>query len=138
MIKSKVKKIVFSKKKANNIKLLVIDDSEFMRMIIKKVLDINGFKNVIYLSSGNDAINLVSKYNPDIVLLDINMPEIDGFETLKNIKKQNKNIKCIIISSIDQKYTVDKAYKLGATGYLKKPFDEKELINIIKKNTGIE
>ncbi len=120
----------------NEKEILIVDDSEFMRILIKRVLNNAGFKNIIKTSSGDEAKKLLKTEKPNLVLLDLNMPNSSGFDVLKFVNEEKLKIKCIIVSSIAQQYTIDEAYKLGAVGYIKKPFDEEELIKLVNENLG--
>ncbi|NLK63312.1 MAG: DUF2225 domain-containing protein [Fusobacteria bacterium] len=111
---------------------LIVDDSKLFVKTLEKIVE--SFSDKIYTASnGEEAIKIVKKEKIDIVTLDIEMPGINGIETLKKIKKLNKNIEVIMISSKQDSKTIVEALKLGAINYLLKPLDKDKLINIIKK-----
>ncbi|MFH1259103.1 MAG: response regulator [Elusimicrobiota bacterium] len=117
-------------------KILVIDDETFIREFFQKALTRDGY-NVILASSGYEGINKVQLENPDLVLLDIKMPGLDGLETLKQIKAANKNIPVIMLSAYVCADTNLETTKLGAYDSLAKPFDLDE-IKVILENAIAE
>ena len=102
--------------------VLVADDDATHRKVIQKVLEESGFR-VVTAPNGKAAIDQVAKFNPDVVLLDVEMPEIDGFSICKIIRarKTDREIPIFIITSRDDEESVQRAYKLGATDFLTKP-----------------
>jgi DNA-binding NtrC family response regulator len=115
-------------------KILIVDDDESIRGYISRLLNMSGFE-VITASSGKDALNLL-KVNPDVavVLLDILMPDMDGLETLTEIKKASKELPVIMLSALGQTGIIVKAMRAGASDYLVKPFEEEELELAISKS----
>jgi two-component system, NtrC family, response regulator AtoC len=115
-------------------KILIVDDDESIRGYISRLLNMSGFE-VITASSGKDALNLL-KVNPDVavVLLDILMPDMDGLETLSEIKKASKELPVIMLSALGQTGIIVKAMRAGASDYLVKPFEEEELELAISKS----
>ncbi len=112
-------------------KILVIDDEMFICEFFQKALTRDGY-NVILASNGYEGINKVRLETPDLVLLDIKMPGLDGLETLKQIKAANKNIPVIMLSAYVSAVTNLEATKLGAYDSLAKPFDLDEIKVIIE------
>ena len=102
--------------------VLIADDDATHRLVIQKVLEESGFR-VITAPNGKDAIDQVAKYNPDVVLLDVEMPEMDGFAACEIIRarKTDREIPIFIITSRDDDESVERAYELGATDFLTKP-----------------
>lgn len=115
-------------------KVLIVDDAYFMRGLIKKELIGFGCEVVGEAKNGKDAINLYKKLNPDIVTMDIHMPELDGLEAIRKIKEINPSAKILVITG-DFESEV-KAFKAGATDFLRKPFQPAflwtKIENIIK------
>ena len=112
------------------IKILIADDSSFMRNILKSILQAQGFSNFVECSNGKECIKEFRSEKPDLVLLDIVMPEVDGLGVLRNI---GTTAKVIIVSAIGQDQMIEEAKKLGAQGYVVKPFDKKKVIEEIEK-----
>jgi two-component system, chemotaxis family, chemotaxis protein CheY len=113
-------------------KILITDDSQFMRGILKDLMSSEGHV-CIEAEDGNEAIKKVEQEKPDLVLLDIIMPELDGIEVLKKIGKETK---IIVISAVGQEKMVEEAKVLGAADYIVKPFDNKKVLETIKKVAG--
>jgi len=117
-------------------KILVTDDSAFMSLIIKKLLGEKGYWDTIDATSGREAIDLYEKHKPDLVLLDIIMPGIDGLNALKKIMEIDKKAKVIMITAVGQEEIMKECRKIGAVGYIIKPFKEKQVLETIKKIIG--
>jgi len=110
---------------------LVADDSKFMRMLITRLVLMCGVKNVVEASNGKEVLEKCKK--PNLIFLDINMPELDGLQTLKKIKKINPSAKVIIISAIGQEDTVKEALQEGAEEYITKPFSQENFLKTVKR-----
>lgn len=109
-------------------KLLICDDSMLIRLQLKNFIT-EKFKDytVLEAKNGAEALELYKKENPDLVVMDIVMPEMDGIECLRNIKLINKHSKVLILSSVGNKEILKEALKAGADNFLQKPWSE-ELI----------
>lgn len=125
----------------DKIKLLIVDDEEGIVDWLKRAYLEKGF-DTFGVTDGMKAIEVYEKEHPEITLIDIHMPfsPIDGIETLKRIKKINKNAICIMVTRIDQKEKIKAARDLGALHYIPKPLTMGELdeavneaVDIIKK-----
>ena len=112
------------------IKILVCDDSSFMRKVLMDILQKEGFKNFVEAGNGKEAIAMYNSEKPDLVLLDIMMPEASGIEVLQQI---GATATAIVISAIGQESMIDDAKKNGAKGYLIKPFENEKVIAEITK-----
>ena len=106
---------------------VVIDDNELIRDSIKKMLNNIGYKVIGEASDGKEGLKVYKELNPDIVIMDIVMPKMDGFECLKRIKSYDENSKVLIISAIKHKAIMIKALEYGADNYLTKPLNEEDL-----------
>ncbi len=102
---------------------LIADDSQFARRSIAGVVSKLGGSIVGEAANGIDAVDQYSRFRPDLVLLDITMPRLDGIDTLSRIMEQNRDAKVIIISSVGNKEMVWKAIGLGARSFLTKPYN---------------
>ena len=114
-------------------KILLVDDSTFMRTILKDILHQSKYKDaeIIEAANGEEAITKYNEANPDLILLDIIMPGKAGMAVLKDIGTVANAI--IIISSIDQPKIIEEAKSLGAKGYIVKPYDANEVIEALNK-----
>jgi two-component system, NtrC family, response regulator AtoC len=113
--------------------ILVVDDEEGIRNYLKTLLRLKGYE-VSTVASGSEAIEyFTSNPPPSLILMDILMPEVDGLETLKRLRKAEKDLPVIMLSCIGETRTIVEAMRSGATDYLNKPFEEAELeIAILK------
>ena len=105
--------------------LLVVDDEPFNHTLIKRLLDAEGYTNVSFAENGRQALDMMLENEFDIVLLDIEMPELDGFEVLGSIKADlnHRHIPVIMISGVEDSESIAKCIELGAEDYLAKPFN---------------
>lgn len=119
---------------SDKIKILVVDDDDSIRRYIAKLLTQNGY-DVSTVSNGKDAVNELRRgAEVSLVILDILMPEMDGLETLAEIRKLSGDIPILMLSALGQTNIIVKAMKAGATDYLVKPFEEEELELAITKS----
>jgi two-component system chemotaxis response regulator CheY len=114
-------------------KLLIVDDSSVMRRSIERNLKNYDLEIVGTASNGLEAIDMIKKTNPDVVTLDITMPEMDGLDCLDKIMEINSNIKVMIITALADKLTGLQALDKGARGYLHKPVTEEDLVRAFNK-----
>jgi len=116
--------------------ILVVDDAVFMRMMIKDVLTKNGHNVIGEAVDGNDAVNKAEELKPDLITLDITMPELDGVGALRLIKKNNPNAKVIMCSAMGQQSMVIEAIQAGAKDFIVKPFQADRVIEAVAKVLG--
>lgn len=114
-------------------KILIVDDAAFMRMMIKDILSKNGFEVVGEAADGNQAVEKFKELNPDLVTMDITMPEKDGIAALKEIKGIDSNAKIIMCSAMGQQAMVIDAIQAGAKDFIVKPFQADRVIEAIQK-----
>ena len=114
------------------IEVLIVDDSKFMRNIIKKALEREEFKVVAEACSGEKAIELYKKIEPDIITMDLTMPGIGGLEALKKLKEIDSDVRVIICSAMSQEPLVIEAMRLGAKEFIVKPFSEDRIIRAVR------
>ena len=117
-------------------KILIVDDAAFMRMMIKDILEKNGFEVVGEANNGVKAVELYKKEKPDVVTMDITMPDMDGIEAVKAIKAFDPGAKIIMCSAMGQQTMVMDAIKAGARDFIVKPFQPDRVLEAIKKITG--
>ncbi|HET7579073.1 MAG TPA: response regulator [Bacillales bacterium] len=114
-------------------KILIVDDAAFMRMMIKDILTKNGFEIAEEASDGSEAIEKFKETSPDLVTMDITMPEMDGITALKEIKKLDASAKVIMCSAMGQQAMVIDAIQAGAKDFIVKPFQAERVIEAIQK-----
>lgn len=105
-------------------KVLVVDDAAFMRLSLKMLLEKSGFDVVGEAENGLKAIQLYKQLKPDIVTMDLTMPEMGGIDAIKMIKAIDNNAKIIVISSMGHEILVREAIVAGAVSFIVKPFKE--------------
>lgn len=114
--------------------ILLVDDAAFMRMMLKNIIDkIDGFEVISEASDGREAIEKYTELFPDIVLMDITMPEMEGTEAVKKICSIDENAKIIMVSAMGQQPIVIKAIKAGAKNFIVKPFREDKIKNALEQ-----
>ena len=116
--------------------VLIVDDAAFMRMAIRTMLEKHGFQIVGEAENGAVGVKKYKECNPDIVTLDITMPEMDGIQALKEIRKHDPNAKVIMISAMGQECMVKEAVMNGAKTFIVKPFKEDHILQTITKIAG--
>ncbi|MBO5033416.1 MAG: response regulator [Lachnospiraceae bacterium] len=114
-------------------KVLIVDDAAFMRMTIKKMLEAHGHTAAGEAANGVEAVKKFMELKPDVVLLDITMPEMNGVEALKRIKEADPSARVIICSAMGQQAMVAQAIQYGAKDFIVKPFEEDRLIASVDK-----
>jgi len=112
-------------------RVLVVDDADFMRYTIKLILNKNGFNVVGEAGNGNEAIIKYMELKPDIVTMDITMPEMSGLEALKNIMKLDSKAKVVMVSAMGQELMVREAIMSGAKSFIIKPFKDEHVIKTL-------
>jgi two-component system chemotaxis response regulator CheY len=114
-------------------KVLIVDDAAFMRISIKNALTKNGFEVVGEAENGAVAVEKYRELNPDVVTMDITMPEMSGLDALKKIISQDPKAQIIMVSAMGQEAMVRDAVLSGAKGFIVKPFKEEGLLSALKK-----
>ncbi|OUM98785.1 MAG: two-component system response regulator [Paenibacillaceae bacterium ZCTH02-B3] len=117
-------------------RILIVDDAAFMRMMIRDILTKNGYEVVGEAQDGIQAIERYKELQPDLVTMDITMPEMDGITALKEIRKVDANAKVIMCSAMGQQAMVIDAIQAGAKDFIVKPFQADRVIEAIKKTIG--
>jgi DNA-binding response OmpR family regulator len=113
-------------------KLLYVDDEETLRILVKSQLTLEGY-DVETADDGDIALEMLEKNSYDLILLDIRMPRVDGFEVLKILKDRNNRIRVIMLTAVTDLSSAIEAVKLGANDYITKPFSIEELLSCINR-----
>ena len=116
--------------------ILICDDAAFMRMMIKDILTKNGYNVVGEAENGAIAVEKYKELSPDLVLMDITMPEMDGIQALKGIKALNANASVIMCSAMGQQAMVIESIQSGAKDFIVKPFQADRVLEAVKKVVG--
>jgi two-component system chemotaxis response regulator CheY len=113
-------------------KILVVDDAMFMRNKTSRLLTEDGYQ-VVQASNGAEAVKMHTEEKPDVVLMDITMPVLDGIEALKQMRENDPDVKVIMVTALGQKSMVLEALKAGARDFIVKPFQPDRLLEAVKK-----
>lgn len=116
--------------------ILLVDDAAFMRMMIKDILTKNGYDVLGEAENGAKAVEKFKELNPDLVIMDITMPEVDGIQAVKEIKGMDPNAKIIMCSAMGQQSMVIEAIQSGAKDFIVKPFQADRILEAVKKILG--
>ena len=116
--------------------ILICDDAAFMRMMIKDILTKNGYNVAGEAENGAKAEEKYNELKPDLVLMDITMPEMDGIQALKNIKASDAGAQVIMCSAMGQQAMVIEAIQAGAKDFIVKPFQADRVLEAVKKVVG--
>ena len=117
-------------------KVLIVDDAAFMRMMIKDILTKNGYEIAAEAEKGKVAVDKYKEAAPDLTLMDITMPEMDGIAALKGIKQIDPNAHVIMCSAMGQQAMVIESIQAGAKDFIVKPFQADRVIEAVKKVVG--
>ncbi|GGJ22286.1 MULTISPECIES: response regulator [Paenibacillus] len=118
-------------------RILIVDDAAFMRMMIRDILTKNGYEVVGEAQDGAQAVEKFKELRPDLITMDITMPEMDGIAALKEIKKLDGGAKVIMCSAMGQQAMVIDAIQAGAKDFIVKPFQADRVIEAISKTLGV-
>ncbi len=114
-------------------RVLVVDDAAFMRASLKMMLERNDYQVIGEAKDGREAVIKYAELKPDIVTMDITMPEMTGIEAVKAIKVLDQDARIVMISAMGQESLVREAIMSGAEGFLVKPFQEADVIKALSK-----
>lgn len=114
-------------------KIMLVDDAAFMRMMIKNTLTQGGYTNIIEAENGAEAVDKYKTESPDLIIMDITMPEKDGIQALREIKEYDANSNIVMCSALGQEKLVLEALKLGAADFIVKPFKPDRIMETVAK-----
>ena len=117
-------------------KILLVDDAAFMRKMIKETLSKNGYTELFEAVDGADAVEKFSEIGPDLVIMDITMPNMDGLEALKAIRAADANANVVMCSAMGQETMVIDAIKSGAKDFIVKPFKIERVLKTVTSIVG--
>jgi two-component system chemotaxis response regulator CheY len=115
------------------IRVLIVDDAAFMRMAIRKVLEKNGFEVVGEAENGEVSLEKYKECRPDIVTMDITMPEMTGIEALKHIRSFDESARVVMVSAMGQEGLVREAILNGAKSFIVKPYKEEHIVKTLNE-----
>ena len=117
-------------------KIMLVDDAAFMRMTIKNCLTKAGYTDLVEAGDGQQAVETYEKEQPDLVIMDITMPNMDGIQALQAIKSKYPNAKVVMCSAMGQEAMVVQAIQLGALDFIVKPFKPDLVLQTVNKVLG--
>jgi two-component system chemotaxis response regulator CheY len=119
------------------VNILIVDDLAFIKIVLRDILEKSGFRVVGEASNGEEAISLYLDKRPDVVLMDITMPGMDGLTALKRIREIDPGARVIICSALGQQRLIVQAIQLGAKDFIVKPFQPQRVVSALKKALNI-
>jgi two-component system, chemotaxis family, chemotaxis protein CheY len=122
----------------NMAKVLIVDDAAFMRMMLKNILASTEFEVVGEADTGAKGVQMYREHHPDVVTMDITMPDMDGISAVREIKKLDPAAKVIMCSAMGQQAMIFDAIKSGASDFLVKPFQPERVLEALNKVLGIK
>ncbi len=114
-------------------RVLIVDDAAFMRMMIRNILTKSGYDVVGEAENGAAAVALYQELRPDVVTMDITMPEMDGIEGVRRIRQIDPNANIIMVSAMGQQAMVMEAIQAGAKDFIVKPFQQERILQAIER-----
>jgi len=125
------------KKKFATMKILMIDDEPELLGVMKDVLEEEKYQ-FFCASNGSEGIRMNEQKDPDLILLDLRMPEMDGIETLRSIRKNDPEVRVVILTGYGCPDTIREAADLNVSEYLSKPFENEDLVSVISRTLELE
>ena len=117
-------------------RILIVDDAQFMRNILKKILTENGYEIVGEAENADEGVKAYKQLKPDLVTMDICMPNKSGIEAIKEIKAIDENAQILVCSALGQELLVMEAIQAGAKDFIVKPFKKEQIVETVGKILG--
>ena len=114
-------------------KMMIVDDSLVMRRKIERSVAIDQITNIVTATNGKEAVTLFKREMPELVTMDLTMPELDGVQAVKQIVEMNPSVRILVVSALADKLTAIKAIENGARGFLCKPIDDQALNDALQE-----
>ncbi|QWZ78101.1 response regulator transcription factor [Aeromonas sp. FDAARGOS 1419] len=115
----------------NNLKILIVDDHPAVRLAVKYVLNTAGYRDITQASSGVEAINQTHNINFDVIILDLDLPHVNGLEVAKRIRKKNRTVRILILSALITDVYIMRCYTAGVNGFMEKNEDIESLPSVV-------
>lgn len=112
-------------------RLMIVDDSNIVRNRIQRLYNSDTFSLVATATNGDDAVEKFKLYKPEVITMDLTMPQMDGLECIEKLVELDPGVRILVVSALSDKATGIKALELGASGFLCKPFSEEELVEAL-------
>lgn len=117
-------------------RILITDDALFMRMTLRNIVAEAGYEVAGEAKTGREAVEMYAQLKPDVVLMDITMPDMDGITALKSIRQSDPNANVVMCTAMGQKQLVIEAVRAGAKDYIVKPFENQRVLDSLAKVVG--
>ncbi|KFM18561.1 Protein CcdB [Marine Group I thaumarchaeote SCGC AAA799-P11] len=117
-------------------KIMIADDSDAIRLVLKDILSIGEHEVVVEATDGAEAVDFYKQHNPEILLLDLAMPKKDGLDVVKDVIAYDSNAKIVLITASDDQKIINECLQSGATSYVSKPFDFNSVLKAINDISG--
>ena len=114
-------------------KILLVDDESHIRKYVGLILKSIGAPTIVEAANGEDALAAYQRENPDLVLLDVNMPQMDGIETLKKLKELDPDCVVVMLTSLANRQTIEQAAEIGAINYIRKDTPKEEIAKALSE-----
>jgi len=116
--------------------VMIVDDAKLMRLMLKQIVESGGYKVVADLENGEELLQQYPEHRPDLVLLDVIMPKMNGIEALEKVLQIDPGANVIMVSSAGKESNINKSRELGAKNFIIKPFDQTKVLDIMKLVVG--
>ncbi|MCD4780390.1 MAG: response regulator [Candidatus Omnitrophica bacterium] len=114
-------------------RIIVTDDAPIIRLMLRDILTYNGYEVIKECNNGQEAVEAFTELKPDLMTLDIVMPEKDGIQALEEILTDDDSAKIVMVTAVDQREALMKAIRIGATDYIVKPFENDRVLSAVRK-----
>ncbi len=114
-------------------RILIVDDASFMRITLERILSSAGYEVVGHAANGIEAVEAYKKHSPDLVTMDMTMPEMDGVQAVKEIRELDPQARVIMVSAMGQEFVMKEAIAAGALDFIVKPFKPDKVLEAVRK-----
>ncbi len=119
-------------------RIVIVDDAPIIRSMLRDILEQGGYEVIAECNNGFEAVETYRELNPDLLTMDIVMPEKDGLEALHDILAIDGNAKIVMVTAVDQRVSLMKAIRAGAVDYIIKPFESERVLSAVRTALGVE
>lgn len=112
-------------------RILIVDDAPNIREILKAIVAIDGW-DAVEAATGAEAVRLYRQTRPDLVLMDVDMPQLNGLEAARVIKRQDPHARLVMVTARGERQTVAQAFEIGIAGFLVKPFEPLKVLQLVR------
>jgi len=117
-------------------RIIVVDDAPIIRLMLKDILTYNSYEVVAECGNGQEAVDKYQELKPDLMTMDIVMPEKDGIQAMEEILAEDPSAKIVMVTAVDQRDELMRAVRAGAVDYIVKPFENERVLSAVQKALG--